>query len=338
MIWAHGKGCSFGFGFPAQSWAMFKPREILAFHLGMFPPRCFCPFPGIPCVGFAAPGGFGVSRSSPSCPEGPRPTWSQQKWKFSPKCRSGMGMFGSCCLVWGCKGGQSTELSQKAPGAANLPCSSSPIHLKVISSEAGLECKALILPGISTFCSDTAAKAPGRGQQPKCCCQWELFLPFYTPDMDSVKEHWKTTENYSLTPRKIQLDGVWTTWGVPAHRGGTGWAIKPFQPKPFQHSTFGFFPFWVLALLSGYCQVLAGHTWIWAIKPLWGAVCIHGRVGLDPPCAHRVCDLHCAPIVAVLNPHLQGEAAAALASSQEGPGLVFLSPLALTKKITKKSN
>lgn len=56
------------------------------------------------------------------------------------------------------------------------------------------------------------------------------------------------------------------------------------------------------------------------------------------PVPTGVCDRHpnCAPILAVLNPHLQGEAAAALASSQEGPGLVFFSPLALTKENNNK--
>lgn len=58
---------------------MFNLWQALSFHLGMFPPRCFCTFPGIPCVVFAVlcPGGFCVSRespqaelNSPSCPQG----------------------------------------------------------------------------------------------------------------------------------------------------------------------------------------------------------------------------------------------------------------------------
>lgn len=144
---------------------------------------CFCPFSGIPCVGFAAPGGFGFSRSSPSCPEGPQTHLVSAEMEIFPKVSlrdgdvwlllPGLGLQGRTKHRIVTESSSCSKPALLLVGMKKMGMNhhSSPIHLKVISSEAGLECKALILPGIPTFCSDTAAKAPGRGQQPKCCWQ-----------------------------------------------------------------------------------------------------------------------------------------------------------------------
>lgn len=151
------------------------------------------------------------------------------------------------------------------------------------------------------------------------------FNIVYTIVMNSIRQSWK--------PLKI----------IPLHI---------FGKKEFSMS--GFFPFRFGALLSGCCQILAGHNMHFRHKIFFKtAACIWK----SPPCTRLINLLHfisqrgahwslwptatCGLIQPqktsktswlCCNTYLEGDIAVVFGSFQEDPAVVFLSPLVLTKK------
>lgn len=95
----------------------------------------------------------------------------------------------------------------------------------------------LILPGISTFCSDTPIKAPGQGQQPKR----RNIPPFLYPRLGFSQKYWKIIPLDLFGKKKFSWDGG----RCPCPQGvGLDGISSPPNPKHSRILYLGF-SFWV---------------------------------------------------------------------------------------------